>query len=211
MYSFGVLLFEIVSGRKNIDSKLPEDMVYLLDWVSFSDANDSLLLSLFKSVPFYVILNLVDLSKQESSSSCYQAWRLRDEDKLMQLIDESLSLQIDEEIEVQRFLKIAFLCVHMSADKRPNMSRVVAMLQGDMDSEISELTRLREQSRLDNRFDGLMGPYTSSTASTGVPSTSTSFYRNSPAFLSSTVSGSRDGLLSSLSPNIEMPDMEWTR
>ncbi|KAG0624574.1 hypothetical protein M758_3G258000 [Ceratodon purpureus] len=171
VYSFGVLLFEIVSGRKNIDSKLPEDMVYLLDW----------------------------------------AWRLRDEGKLTQLIDESLTLQIDEEIEVQRFLKIAFLCVHMSADKRPNMSRVVAMLQGDMDSEISELTRLREQSRLDNRFDGLMGSYSSSTAPAGVPSSSASFFRNSPAFVSSTVSGSRDGLLSSLSPNIEMPDMEWTR
>jgi hypothetical protein len=168
---------------------------------------------LLKIVSFYAnYLNSVDLSEQDSSSSCDQAWRLRDEDKLTQLIDGSLNLQIDEEIEVQRFLNIAFLCVHMSTDKRPTMSRVVAMLQGDMDSELSELTRLREQSRLDNRFGGLMGPFSSSSASTGVtPSCSTSFYANSPAFISSTVSGSRDGLLSSLSPTIELPDVEWSR
>ncbi|KAG0553634.1 hypothetical protein KC19_12G026900 [Ceratodon purpureus] len=36
VYSFGVLLFEIVSGRRNIDPKLPEDQVYLLEWVSLS-------------------------------------------------------------------------------------------------------------------------------------------------------------------------------
>lgn len=34
VYSFGVLLLEIVSGRSNIDTRLPTDKIYLLDYVS---------------------------------------------------------------------------------------------------------------------------------------------------------------------------------
>lgn len=41
VYSFGVLLFEIISGRKNIDTKLPENTVYLLDWVSSSTSSNA--------------------------------------------------------------------------------------------------------------------------------------------------------------------------
>jgi hypothetical protein len=33
VYSFGVLVLEIVSGRRNIDFKLPEEKVYLIEWV----------------------------------------------------------------------------------------------------------------------------------------------------------------------------------
>ncbi|CAM6024896.1 unnamed protein product [Sphagnum balticum] len=32
IYSFGVLVLEIVSGRRNIDFKLPEEKVYLIEW-----------------------------------------------------------------------------------------------------------------------------------------------------------------------------------
>jgi len=34
VFSFGVLLLEIVSGRKNIELNLNEEQVYLLEWVS---------------------------------------------------------------------------------------------------------------------------------------------------------------------------------
>jgi hypothetical protein len=34
VFSFGVLLLEIVSGRKNIEPNLKEDQAYLLEWVS---------------------------------------------------------------------------------------------------------------------------------------------------------------------------------
>ncbi len=34
VYSFGVLVLEIVSGRKNIERNLNEDQAYLLEWVS---------------------------------------------------------------------------------------------------------------------------------------------------------------------------------
>jgi hypothetical protein len=35
VFSFGVLLLEIVSGRRNIVSNLPEDEVYLPNYVSY--------------------------------------------------------------------------------------------------------------------------------------------------------------------------------
>jgi serine/threonine protein kinase len=34
VFSFGVLVLEIVSGRKNIEPNLNEDQAYLLEWVS---------------------------------------------------------------------------------------------------------------------------------------------------------------------------------
>lgn len=34
VYSFGVLLLEVISGRKNIDFEAPPDRMYLLEWVS---------------------------------------------------------------------------------------------------------------------------------------------------------------------------------
>jgi hypothetical protein len=34
VYNFGVLLLEIISGRKNIDFTLSIDKIYLLEWVS---------------------------------------------------------------------------------------------------------------------------------------------------------------------------------
>jgi serine/threonine protein kinase len=33
VYSFGILLLEIVSGRKNIDSTLAPNQIYLIKWV----------------------------------------------------------------------------------------------------------------------------------------------------------------------------------
>jgi serine/threonine protein kinase len=33
VYSFGILLLEIVSGRKNIDTTLESEKVYLVKWV----------------------------------------------------------------------------------------------------------------------------------------------------------------------------------
>jgi serine/threonine protein kinase len=39
VYSYGVLLLEIVSGRKSIDFSLEINKIYLLEWVSVSTFN----------------------------------------------------------------------------------------------------------------------------------------------------------------------------
>ncbi len=55
----------------------------------------------------------------------------------MDLIDPRLQCNNIELFEVKRVLEIAILCVQTSAEKRPTMFRVVAMLAGDANVVIS--------------------------------------------------------------------------
>jgi hypothetical protein len=55
----------------------------------------------------------------------------------MDLIDPRLQCSNIELFEVKRVLEIAILCVQTSAEKRPTMFRVVAMLAGDANVVIS--------------------------------------------------------------------------
>ncbi|KAH8951037.1 hypothetical protein BDL97_09G005100 [Sphagnum fallax] len=98
VYSFGVLLLEIISGRKNIDHNLPQEDIYLVE----------------------------------------KAWRLHREGNLIDIVDQNLHLLNDETIQAQRLLNITLLCLLNDGEKRPSMVRVVAMLQGDVESEIVE-------------------------------------------------------------------------
>jgi len=96
VFSFGVLCLEVVSGRRNIDEKLPMDEMYLSKW----------------------------------------AWMLHGARNLMQLVDSTLVLQDDEKLEVTRLINTALLCLQHNEEQRPTMARVVAMLQGDIESEV---------------------------------------------------------------------------
>ncbi|CAM6042500.1 unnamed protein product [Sphagnum compactum] len=98
VYSFGVLLLEIISGRKNIDHNLPLEDIYLVE----------------------------------------KAWRLHREGNLIDIVDQNLHLLNDETIQAQRLLSITLLCLLNDGEKRPSMARVVAMLQGEVESEIVE-------------------------------------------------------------------------
>ncbi|KAH8968230.1 hypothetical protein BDL97_03G118100 [Sphagnum fallax] len=91
VYSFGVLLLEIISGRKAI-LESATDKVYLIKW----------------------------------------AWLLHKENMLMNLVDQKINDTLVE-IEVQRVIDVALLCVQIEPTKRPSMPQVLAMLQGEMD------------------------------------------------------------------------------
>ena len=59
----------------------------------------------------------------------------------MELVDTRLQLDpnnIAEQIEAQRVLKTAILCVQISPERRPTMFRVLAMLAGDADADAPE-------------------------------------------------------------------------
>ncbi|KAI3810100.1 hypothetical protein L1987_19709 [Smallanthus sonchifolius] len=60
------------------------------------------------------------------------AWNLHEANSELELVDEELS-EFDEN-EVKRVTRIALLCTQTSPMKRPSMSRVVAMLSGDMEA-----------------------------------------------------------------------------
>ncbi|KAI3510085.1 hypothetical protein L1887_25612 [Cichorium endivia] len=59
------------------------------------------------------------------------AWKLHEANRELELVDEELS-EFDE-IEVRRMMRIALLCTQTSSTERPSMSRVVAMLSGDLE------------------------------------------------------------------------------
>ncbi|KAG0560351.1 hypothetical protein KC19_10G174000 [Ceratodon purpureus] len=99
VWSFGVLLLEVVAGRSNIDGTLDLDKIYLAPW----------------------------------------AWRMHEEDTLLDLVDPDLAFQNDEEVtQVQRFILVALSCLQTVAERRPTMAQVVTMLQNDM--EIPSIT-----------------------------------------------------------------------
>ncbi|KAH9553240.1 hypothetical protein CY35_09G108700, partial [Sphagnum magellanicum] len=67
-----------------------------------------------------------------------KAWRLHREGNLIDIVDQNLHLLNDEAIQAQRLLNITLLCLLNDGEKQPSMARVVAMLQGEVESEIVE-------------------------------------------------------------------------
>ncbi|KAI3754019.1 hypothetical protein L2E82_26105 [Cichorium intybus] len=66
------------------------------------------------------------------------AWNLHEANREMELVDENLS-DFDEN-EVKRVMRVALLCTQTSQKKRPSMSRVVAMISGDIEAS-DDITR----------------------------------------------------------------------
>ncbi|KAG0612459.1 hypothetical protein M758_6G029400 [Ceratodon purpureus] len=67
------------------------------------------------------------------------AWKQNEEGSLMELVDPTLSIQSDEEVEVYRVITTALACIQTAAERRPTMAQVVGMLQGCI--EITESIR----------------------------------------------------------------------
>ncbi|CAM6030881.1 unnamed protein product [Sphagnum balticum] len=91
VYSFGILLLEIISGRKAILQNATRNM-YLVEW----------------------------------------AWSLHKTNMLISLVDQKIHNTIVES-EMRRVINVALLCVQVETTKRPIMSQVLNMLQGEMD------------------------------------------------------------------------------
>ncbi|CAJ1978434.1 unnamed protein product [Sphenostylis stenocarpa] len=103
------------------------------------------------------------------------AWQLHENDRIIDLVDPRLS-EFNEE-EVKRIVGIALLCTQTSPTLRPSMSRVVAMLSGDI--EVSSITakpgyltdwRFDDVSSFmtDNEIKGLNTSYQNSSGSTSM-------------------------------------------
>jgi hypothetical protein len=73
---------------------------------------------------------------------------LHGEGNLIDIVDQNLHLLNDEAIQAQRLLNITLLCLLNDGHKRPSMAHVVAMLQGEVESEIVENDLALGRSRL---------------------------------------------------------------
>ncbi|XP_017424493.1 G-type lectin S-receptor-like serine/threonine-protein kinase At4g27290 [Vigna angularis] len=92
VFSFGVIVIEIISGRKIR---------------GFHD-------------PHHHLLNLLG-----------HAWRLWNEERPLELMDEILDDGGDLCLEILRCIHVGLLCVQQNPENRPNMSSVVLMLNGE--------------------------------------------------------------------------------
>lgn len=66
----------------------------------------------------------------------FQAWDLHENNRQVELVDSRLS-EFNEE-EVNRLIGVALLCTQTAPTLRPSMSRVIAMLSGDI--EVNSVT-----------------------------------------------------------------------
>jgi serine/threonine protein kinase len=117
VFSFGVVLFEIISGKRNTGFFRSKEISSLLGYVCFMILCIHFLCSTI--ILFY-----------SNIYSFYQAWRLWREEKLQDLMDPSLS----DSYNVNQFIRcaqIALLCVQDEPDDRPHMSNVVTMLDNE--------------------------------------------------------------------------------
>ncbi|TVU00163.1 hypothetical protein EJB05_54421 [Eragrostis curvula] len=112
VYSFGVLLLEIVSGRSNTNTILPYE--------------DQILLEKFPEITNGVLL--------------LQTWIYYEQGGLEKIVDSSLGDDLDL-AEACRFLKIGLLCTQDVTRKRPDMSKVVAMLSGELDVDLEKISK----------------------------------------------------------------------
>ncbi|QHN95980.1 G-type lectin S-receptor-like serine/threonine-protein kinase At4g27290 [Arachis hypogaea] len=90
VFAFGVIVLEVVSGRKTREFCVPDQSLNLLGF----------------------------------------AWELWNEERTLELVDESLRDSVNED-EVLRCIQIGLLCVQERPEHRPNMSSVVRMLDDD--------------------------------------------------------------------------------
>ena len=119
VFSYGVLLLEIVSGRRNRG-------VY-----SYS-SNQSLLGHVSESLPHIMNVNSIC---QESFNKIWQptfffipqAWSLLNEEKSIELADERMDGSFNSD-EVLKCIRVGLLCVQENPDDRPLMSQVLLML-----------------------------------------------------------------------------------
>ncbi|KAG6769367.1 hypothetical protein POTOM_024998 [Populus tomentosa] len=107
IYSFGVLVLEIISSRKNPDISLPSEMQYLPEYVHTIT---------FPQYPF------------SSEHLFSQAWKLHERSRVMDLVDPKLLEHGIVEKDVLQVIHVAFLCLQPLANLRPPMSRIVAQL-----------------------------------------------------------------------------------
>lgn len=122
IYSFGVLVLEIINCRKNTDLSLPSEMQYLPEYVRC----------------LHFIFRYVIMMKQEKRLSVYhlltilivqvQAWKLYERSRLVDLVDPKMKEDGIVEKDVMQTIHVAFLCLQRDANLRPPMSEIVAML-----------------------------------------------------------------------------------
>jgi len=115
VFSFGVILLEIISGKRNSGFYLTEQAQTLLAYVCSTVHGNQILPY---NHLFCITINLI-----------LQAWKLWTEGKELELVDPSLA-ESGQAAEIVRCIHVGLLCVQEDPEDRPTMSEVVTLLGG---------------------------------------------------------------------------------
>ena len=116
VFSFGVLVLEILSGKKNRGFFHPDHSHNLLGHVSRK--NTILFAMLIVKQMFHMLILM------------FQAWKLWMEERPLKLIDDNLGVSFVVS-DVLRCIHVSLLCVQKRPEDRPKMSSIILMLGSD--------------------------------------------------------------------------------
>ena len=114
VYAFGVVLLELLSGRKPISNEYPKGQESLVMWVCFICSIFLVSLEFASSLWF---------RKIKERSRFLQAKPILSDGKFTQLLDSTLGNDYDHD-QMERMVLAATLCIRRSPRARPQMSLV---------------------------------------------------------------------------------------
>lgn len=118
IFSFGVIVLEIISGKKNRVFSQTDTSLNLLGYVSIS----------FNRYILYLYIILSKILKYVSIT--LQAYKLWEEKRSLEIVDDTLNQSYPTE-EVLRCIQMSLLCVQDNSKDRPTIAEVVAMLTSE--------------------------------------------------------------------------------
>ncbi|RRT49299.1 hypothetical protein B296_00031110 [Ensete ventricosum] len=130
VFSFGVLVLEIVSGRKNLDKRFDEEKSDLLSYVSLPTFG----IRVQKEEKFSLVLRKESLAITASYVKLsllrfIQAWKVFQEGKALEIMDPTIPSGNGDEAAL--CIQIALLCCQAVVSDRPDMNTVHLMLSSD--------------------------------------------------------------------------------
>ncbi|KAM7463976.1 hypothetical protein LguiA_032097 [Lonicera macranthoides] len=127
VYSFGVLILEIISGRSSSKSAFGEDLLVLVEWVEgFSIQPGRVVESRFTCT-----MNLISIEDLDDQTPT-------EEERILDIVDPDLTEY--PKAEVARFIKVALFCTQSASNKRPHMKQVMEMLSKEVNLNDKLLT-----------------------------------------------------------------------
>jgi len=161
VFSFGILVLEIVSGKKNTDlyqSKHLDDLLSLVstDKFFFDSTSTKLIASILSYTLFHWVRKLY-IPSLSTNISLRQAWKHWTEQTPMEFLDPTLRGSYSRN-EVNRCIHIGLLCVQESPSDRPSMATIALMLNSysvtmSMPRQPASFLRGRSPNRLNPALD----------------------------------------------------------
>jgi serine/threonine protein kinase len=122
VFSFGVILLEIVSGKKNNHSYQEHSSLTLIGHVSNRK---------IEYFPFAFYETRTPFTDNAIYDRTTQVWELWRADRVLDIVDSCIDVESYVSHEALRCIQIGLLCVQEDVMDRPTMSEVVLMLSSD--------------------------------------------------------------------------------